>query len=683
MKWFYACFLIIIFSLGSSAQPKPGDVFRDYIWTTPEESGYDFLRIIGDGDYREPVNLEKAYPQQCVQDGWVIFNHDVDLEKAVKVELQVEFLLSHDETTGFAVKINDNPWHYFSMPEAVPEPKATYLQHNYPVIPIPLEEIHRGTGNRIRFRVDSIQRFGMPQNILYGFKLRIYYDRSKDHASGIIAGLENGKTFGENQLLELKKTKGSIKNVHYVALCRDVNFAGDGIYRQWQYTFYRGEYRNHIGTSGSSPFRINWNTGWLPDQNMPVEISAFVTNDKNITHFLPPVKDLTLERDYSVELCTPFELPQRWATREKEFEQKIMVTGNPQKAEVFQLAFTSWSPGYLNGIYVNDWLVPTFEACNYCYGVHRLTIDKPHFLKQGVNKIKTGLTPLVFGKMVHGTEVLFPGMMLLVKYPTKPVAVSEVKWKETDHFKVETQNATWYIEKMSGGCSSLIDESGRDWIFFKKTGDNPPLMSADSDFRGLPNLVFREPGDGIGHPGFDKCTVTQSAPNELLVKSNDNKWQFRWLFFANHAEIKIEKTDESRKYWFLYEGPAGGNFSPGSHYWGNSADGLRTDNPSIYKDSQSGTWQWAFFGDRSVYNSFFVAQKETDSLPDFFAYMGNDPQKQNLSKDGMNVFGFGRSLKTQPLLSGENLFLIGLFPLPLNTKENLNAFEKYIEELIK
>lgn len=244
-------YLFILFhtTLVCFAQPKPGDIFRDYVWTTPEESGYAFLRVIGDGDYREPVNFAEVYPKECVEDGWVKFENDVDLNKAIRAELQVEFLLSHDETSGFAVKINDINWHYFTLPEAVPEPKINYLQHNYPVIPIPLEEIKGGTENRIRFRVDSVQRFGMPQHILYGFRLRVYYDASKEHASAKINGIENGQVLQQNQKLELTEIKGKIKEVNYVAYSRDVNLEGDGIYRQWHYTFYRGEYRNHIGST--------------------------------------------------------------------------------------------------------------------------------------------------------------------------------------------------------------------------------------------------------------------------------------------------------------------------------------------------------------------------------------------------------------------------------------------------
>jgi len=677
------CAFSILTQFLAQAQPVPGDIFRDYVWVTPEESAYQFLRVIGDGDYREPVTFSKVYPKECVEDGWVKFEKNVDLKNAVRAELQVEFLLSHDETSGFAVKVNNNNWHYFSLPEAIPEPKANYMQHHYPVVEIPLKEIKEGIENRIRFRVDSIQRFGMPQHILYGFRLRVYYDKTKKHAYARIGGVENGQILAETQNLELTEIKGKIKQVNYVALLNDVNFEGDGIYRQWHYTFYRGEIRNHIGTSTEKPFQKTWNTEWLPDQKQGIEISAFITDENNVTYFLPPVKNLKLLRNYSVELCTPFEIPENWVTREHEFEEKIYISGNPEEAKAFQLVFTSWSPGYLNGIFINDWLVPTSDDCHYCYGVHRIEIERPYFLKQGINSIKTGLTPLQFGKMVHGAEIIFPGMMLLVKYKNNAVKISEAEWKGQPHFKVEIQNSTWYIEKMSGGCSSIIDEEGRDWIDFKKTGDNPPLMSSDSDFRGVPNLVFQEPGNGIGHPGFDQCETTQVSENELLVKSKNNKWQFRWIFQANYAELKIERTDESRKYWFLYEGPSAGVFSPGNQYWGNNVDGIRTDCPSIYKNPQSGYWQWAFFGMKKINTSLFVAEKEKDETPDYFSYMGHDPIKQNLSADGMNVFGFGRGIKTNPELRGENHFFIGIFPLPLNKTENIKPFKNYISELLK
>jgi hypothetical protein len=262
------------------------------------------------------------------------------------------------------------------------------------------------------------------------------------------------------------------------------------------------------------------------------------------------------------------------------------------------------------------------------------------------------------------------------------VVISEMNYRGMQHFKVETGNAVWYIEKQSGGCSSLLDRNGRDWINFKKNGNNSPLLSSDSDYRGLPNLVWQEPGDGTGHPGFNRCITSIVSPNELLVVSLDGKWQFRWIFYDIFTEVVIELTDDSRTYWFLYEGPVAGKFSPISHYWGNDKDGLRDDRPSIFKNGESGNWQWVFFGDNSYSETFFLAQIIPDSIPDYFAYMGNSAEKDILSEDGMNVFGFGRAVETSPLLKGYNRFVAGFFPERINNQEMFKKLELHILQVI-
>lgn len=326
--------------------------------------------------------------------------------------------------------------------------------------------------------------------------------------------------------------------------------------------------------------------------------------------------------------------------------------------------------------------MPTFEACKYCYGVHRIESDHVQYLQAGINTITTGLTPLVNGQMVHGAEIQFPGIMLLVKYEQPPVIITEVSHQNTPHFRVETHAGTYYIEKQSGGCASLIDRNGRDWVGFSKTGNDNPTNSADSDYRGLPNLVFQDPGDGVGHPGFNVSTTEQVALNELRVRSNNDRWQFRWIFYANHAEVVVEETDPTRQYWFLWEGPVAGQFNPGSHYWGTNVNGLRTDQPSIFQSPASGPWQWAFFGDKTVNTTLFVAQQETDEQSDYFAYMGNQQKEGTLSPDGMNVFGFGRGLHTDPQLSGPNRFYVGLVPFKVYGPAQLNAFQHFIDQIM-
>jgi len=261
--------------------------------------------------------------------------------------------------------------------------------------------------------------------------------------------------------------------------------------------------------------------------------------------------------------------------------------------------------------------------------------------------------------------------------------ISEVMHLNSPHFRVETGSATYYIEKQSGGCSTLLDADGRDWIAFKHTGTDGPTLSSDSDYRGIPNLVFQDPGNGIGHPGFNTCETVQVSGNELEVRSRDGHWQFRWIFHDDFAEIVVEKTDESRAFWFLYEGPVAGRFAPDQQYWGNDVDGVRTDAPSIFKGPESGNWQWVFFGNKQVPLTLFVVQEEADDLDDFFSYMGNDSESGNASADGMNVFGFGRSLKTAPLLKGPHRFFIGFFPGKTDDDQALEQLSMHIREIIR
>ncbi len=67
-----------------------------------------------------------------------------------------------------------------------------YLKsHNFPVVNVPLDIVSKRR-ETARFTVDSIQRFGMPQNILYGIHLRIYYGENKLHPVAEMDGISIG-----------------------------------------------------------------------------------------------------------------------------------------------------------------------------------------------------------------------------------------------------------------------------------------------------------------------------------------------------------------------------------------------------------------------------------------------------------------------------------------------------------
>jgi len=416
-KWSISLLIMWLSVLGFS-QPKPGDVFREYTWVTPKPGAdEDFLRVIGDGNYAEPTNkTRQLFPEGYIQDGWIELPFDIDLNDAIKAEVQIEKVLCHDDSKGLAIRVNDIDWKSFPESDNIPYPQWEYLHHFYPIVKLELSELSQGKGNRFRFTIEQHQRWDMPQNLIYGVIFRVYYDPSTIQPKAVVASVRNGDRCGEQVPLAIQSNQlDEITRVDYLGHYEDVNYEGDGIYIQWHYNYYRGNLIHNLATSTEKPFNATWNTEWVPDQPNGFSLAARITYNNGLIYFTQPIKDLALDRAYHVRLYIPHNYPRRWVTREGEFITAFDLGMNPERVEKFQLAFTSWSPGYLNGIYVNDYNVIVNEGCYYCYYFSRITINEGYKLNWS-NSIKTGKTPLKLGNMVHGTEIQYPGIQVLVRY---------------------------------------------------------------------------------------------------------------------------------------------------------------------------------------------------------------------------------------------------------------------------
>lgn len=415
MKSIFTVIFLLNFAALAFAQPGPGDVFKEYAWATPGNGQSEsFLRVCGDGDYSEPTSDEwNFFPEGFVDNGWLSLNEELDMKDAIRAEVLVERMLCHDGTTGLAVKFNEGEWHAFPDADSIPQPQREYLYHYYPIVQIPLSELNSAqVNNRFRFTLNPGQRFGMPQNMVYGMVLRIYYKNTKPHCEAEIAGINHGDGLGEEVELNVK-SRSEFSRVDYIGLMDNLNYEGDGVYYQWHYNYHRGELVNHIGSSSTGEFK--WDTKWIPDQPRAMHIAARVTDENGVIYMTPAVNDLHFERDFKVELCKPYNIPRRWATRESEFVAGFDVKGDLSRAESFLVSAVTWSPGYLNGVYLNDFLILDRESCKYCYHIIRIESDETAFLS-GMNSLKTGKTPYYHGKMVHGTEIQYPGFMVLVRY---------------------------------------------------------------------------------------------------------------------------------------------------------------------------------------------------------------------------------------------------------------------------
>lgn len=411
--------VIVIIAQGIAySQPIPGDVFREYLWFNEEGKAGQALRVGGKHGQEHP---DRGWAHDYIN-APVVLKHNFDLEHAVKAEVVVEKILCHADTIGLAIQINDGDWIYIPEPADIPVPACNYQHHFYPTVRIPLSRLKPGNTNQFRMRVDAEQSWvpSWPQNLINGVHFRIYYDPDKKtHPNGKIITSHLGSPLDRTVELrtQAQSPNSRIEQVDYVGFYEDVNFEGDGKYRQWHYHFYHGRIMNHIGSATESPFLVHWDTSWVPNQKQPMRIAARVIDEAGMIYMTEAVEGLSLLRPgLSVELCKPYNIPKKWTTNRIKRGESFDIVGDLSKAVAAQLVWSSWSPGYMNGIYINDKKVFQCEGPKYAYYAHRVTIDDVSSFQPGRNVLKTGKTPLYKGKMVHGMEVNWPGIMVLIQY---------------------------------------------------------------------------------------------------------------------------------------------------------------------------------------------------------------------------------------------------------------------------
>ena len=271
----------------------------------------------------------------------------------------------------------------------------------------------------------------------------------------------------------------------------------------------------------------------------------------------------------------------------------------------------------------------------------------------------------------------FSFILLTVSSAAK-VRISKAEYENRHHYKIEAKNYTAFFDFQGGGLSRFIDPKGNDWIAFKKEPWDMVPASAASGFRGLPNLVYMQEDGGCGHPGFDNCNSEIIGGNKIKTTSKSGKWQWEWTFNESDAELTILKTDSSRGYWFLYEGPVGGKYDPNNCLWANNLHSFQKELVSLNNgEVTNGNWQWVSFGNLTNPYVFSIAQLNPDAFTDFFSWMGNSKEGLNAT-DGMVVFGFGRDKK--PLLKGNNKYKIGFQKVNLNERD---AYSKVTVQIKK
>lgn len=426
MRLLLLCTFLSVNSL--TAQWTPGDVYREYVWTTAPDDDEAFLRV--GGRYGYAANPDR-YGEGRQEGVTLVLPVAVDLEGAIRAEVTLEKVLSHEDSRNLRLSVNGHPPIAVPEPKWIPEPQTEYMYHTDVTVPLPLEYFEAGEDIRFTLQLDSNQRWGWPQNVFYAVIFRVYYagevgtthSTTALHPAAAPAGApkiaEVPDSIGTKSYLKFQSGWG-VERVEYVFVGRDVDWSGRGVQERKHWQTYRGEPHHIIGSSeeAATNFAVEWDTEWLPDQEtFGVQARALGTDGKyRVSKMLAGLS--LAPRPYRVDLYAPAPAPRNWVTRNGEFSQIIHLPDSIHGAKALQLAWVSWSPCYANGVFLNHHLIWDRTADCYVFATHEPTYKglEVKYLQAGENVIRTGKTPLFRGQMVHGMEVQWPGFQLKVKY---------------------------------------------------------------------------------------------------------------------------------------------------------------------------------------------------------------------------------------------------------------------------
>lgn len=254
---------------------------------------------------------------------------DVGLEHAIAAEVLLDRWGGHVGTINKRIRFNENEWinvpEIQNTPEDI-EPTQLMFQDN-PVVAVPLKHLREGT-NTIEADCDESGGFGWGQWGMYSLVLRVFYDPDKvaeqtDFRARIETPVSGDVLDDHPQVHVSARSEQGIVKVEVLASYDGFDEDGDGDFGGWhesRFQLRRGQpndVRNHVGTKWAQPYRLTWDTHWVPDQaERSIRLIARVQDSRGFWYVTQPVESLTLHRDnVSVRLYRPQNVPEDFAVR--------------------------------------------------------------------------------------------------------------------------------------------------------------------------------------------------------------------------------------------------------------------------------------------------------------------------------------------------------------------------------
>lgn len=395
----------------SSANPKPGDVFREYHMTGGGSNGHEDMLWADEFVYISHHTGEKSTK------GDRSFEN-IDLENAVKAEFVAGYWGGHIGSENRRVVFNDNPGINLPLIKNTPNrPECYFSQQCQAACEIPLDYLKQGE-NKFRLLVDD--------QICYSFNwgwfwtnqvvLRVYYDAAKiNHPFGKIDAPQPNSTITPFTKISCNIERGNIEKVEFIGKYTDFSWEGSGEFNTWHGIFWMKDpnMQKHIGTaSGLYPY-VNWDCRWIPDQSN-IKIAARLVDKSGMIYMTEAIKDISLSHgDRVVKMYPAVDVPEAFATQTDSAMCTINIPDDLSKAFIAKMLVSTFSGGTVDReVYINNISVAKGGWGRW----HRLAFCEEYIplkvLRQGNNefKIKADFP----GE--HAFEVNWPGPVILIEY---------------------------------------------------------------------------------------------------------------------------------------------------------------------------------------------------------------------------------------------------------------------------
>lgn len=399
---------------GGAFEWQPEAVFREYTFLPPgvhPDDGTMRAHIAEvDPGTKRPDKARLAAAARAIRPLML------DPTGATRAELAIEYWSGHSGTTAW-YHVNRMTWTPLPRPFGTPlEPERYY--HTVlggRVVPLDLAQLKKGE-NAFAFAAGPQIQAGFDWGFfwIYSFTVRLYHPRAAGQPSVKIVNVNDGETLGENPVIVLEPRAGAapIKRIDVYACYDDFNYSGSGLLHEWQAQTEYGKPHFHVGTVTQAPWRVTWDTTWVPDQHKPVRLIARVVDAAGWNATSAIVGDLSLRRDSRhVILCPAHDVPVGWGVRVgREKSCHFEVPAQPGKLRAARIKVMTWSGAFADVISFNGTRLPVKIGRVHDYQVDSIEVPIA-LVKPGRN------TFTVKGTLdEHPAEVDWPGPALLLEY---------------------------------------------------------------------------------------------------------------------------------------------------------------------------------------------------------------------------------------------------------------------------